>query len=80
MDFIFESAVPSRVAAARRQEESQEGVEELHDPLKRSQCFFIQCSKHFICINSLNSQNNLVMVFIIFSDLELKTMKLREVK
>lgn len=49
-------------------------------PTQEIPVLLIQCSKHFICINSLNSLNNLAMVFIIFSNLEVKTMKLREVK
>lgn len=48
--------------------------------LERSEGFLLQYSKHSVCINSFDLQNNPVIVFITFSILETKTTKPREVK
>lgn len=63
-----------------RQEESTVGIELLHGPIEDIGAIFISVQKHFMCINSFSSQNNLVVVFVIFSILEMETMKPREVK
>lgn len=63
-----------------RQEESTVGLELLHRPIEDLKAVFISVRKHFTCINSFSSQNNLVLVFVIFSILEMETMKPREVK